>query len=327
MTDGNDQVLSVRSLSTEFDGEDGALRVVDDVAFSVGRGEILGIVGESGSGKSVTGYSIMGLVDPPGRVASGDVVLEGRRLDLTDDAAMRKVRGNAISMIFQDPMTSLHPLLTIGDQMIDAILAHRKMPKREARSLAVEALRKVGIPSPEVRVRSYPHQLSGGMRQRVAIAIASLNQPALIIADEPTTGLDVTIQAQILHEIQMLVADRGMAVIWITHDMAVVGQLADRVAVMYAGRIVEEGPTQAILDSPAHPYTIGLLGSLLGRNRGKAELPQIPGSIDNAHRLTGCRFAPRCAHARAECEARPPMVEVSPGHHSACILATEQADG
>ncbi|CAH1658909.1 ABC transporter ATP-binding protein [Chelatococcus asaccharovorans] len=316
-----DAVLSVEDLTTEFATSHGTLRAVDAVSLQVRRGEILGIVGESGSGKSVTGYSIMGLIDRPGAITGGRIMLNGVDLRQIGEEGLRQVRGHRIAMVFQDPMSSLHPMLTIGAQMVDAALAHRPIGRRQARMEARDVLARVGIPSPEERMRSYPHELSGGMRQRVSIAIALLNRPEVIIADEPTTGLDVTIQAQILYEVQKLVAETGTAVIWITHDLSIVAGLADRAAVMYAGRIVEQGTIADVIERPAHPYTAGLLASVPHRNRDMRKLPQIPGSIGNAHSIPGCRFAPRCGFVKPACEARPAFDEVAPGHRAACIVA------
>ena len=317
----DDVVLSVEGLTTEFATPRGTLRAVDAVSLRVRRGEILGIVGESGSGKSVTGYSIMGLIDRPGAITGGRIMLNGVDLRQLGEEQVRQVRGHRIAMVFQDPMSSLHPMLTIGAQMVDAALAHRPIGRRQAWQDARDALARVGIPSPEDRMRAYPHELSGGMRQRVSIAIALLNRPEVIIADEPTTGLDVTIQAQILYEVQKLVAETGTAVIWITHDLSIVAGLADRAAVMYAGRIVEEGAIADVIERPAHPYTAGLLASVPQRNRDTSKLPQIPGSIGNAHSIEGCRFAPRCGFAQPACEMRPGFDEVAPGHRAACIVA------
>lgn len=321
----DDCALLVENLATEFNMAHGRLRAVDGVSLSVRRGEILGIVGESGSGKSVTGYSIMGLIDEPGRIVDGRVVLDGIDLRQVSEKKLRQVRGNRVAMVFQDPSASLHPMLTIGAQMIDAILAHRSVRRGQARDEARDALARVGIPSPAERLKSYPHELSGGMRQRVAIAIALLNRPDVIIADEPTTGLDVTIQAQILYEVQKHVAETGTAVIWITHDLSVVAGLADRAAVMYAGRIVEEGMIADIIERPAHPYTVGLLASVPDRNRNLSRLPQISGSIGNAHELSGCRFAPRCTFATAACESLPSFENVGKNHRVACFAASRVA--
>src|SRR6478672_8928177 len=254
-------VLEVEGLRTHFFTKQGVVKAVDDVSFTVCRGEVLGLVGESGSGKSMTGYSIMGLIDPPGRIVEGAIRLNGADLRALPAEGLRRIRGNRVAMIFQDPMMTLNPVLRIDVQMTEAIAAHEKTSAAAARARARDALARVGIPSPEERLAAYPHQFSGGMRQRVAIAIALLHRPDLLIADEPTTALDVTIQAQILAEVQKLAATYGTALIWITHDLSVIAGLADDIAVMYAGRIVETGPVDAVLDHARHPYTVGLLGS------------------------------------------------------------------
>jgi peptide/nickel transport system ATP-binding protein len=301
-------VLSVEGLRTYFFTKAGVVNAVDDVSFAVGRGEVLGLVGESGSGKSMTGYSLMGLIDPPGRIVAGSIVLDGIDLRALDADAMRQMRGNRVAMIFQDPMMTHNPVLRIDVQMIEAILAHRKVGKDVARQRAREALVKVGIPSPDERLQAYPHQFSGGMRQRVAIAIALLNSPDLIIADEPTTALDVTIQGQILYEMQKLTRETGTALIWITHDLSVIAGLADRVCVMYAGRIVEQGTCVEVLGSPGHPYTRGLLDSVPANNERGERLKQIPGMTPSLLELPpGCPFRERCAHATTQCEASPEM--------------------
>lgn len=300
-------VLMVSNLKTHFETRAGVVKAVDGVSFRVGRGEVLGLVGESGSGKSVTGYSIMGLVDPPGRIVSGSIKLAGRELVGLDAAAMRSLRGKEVAMIFQDPMMTLNPVLRIDTQMTEAILAHEKVSKKAALARAQQALEKVGIPAAAERLKAYPHQFSGGMRQRVAIATALLNNPSLIIADEPTTALDVTIQSQILAEIQQLCVDTGTALIWITHDLTVVAGLAQRVAVMYAGRVVETGDVDDVLDHPIHPYTRGLLGSLPSAAVPGQPLEQIPGSTPSLGRLPpGCAFAPRCRDATDLCGQTPP---------------------
>ncbi len=302
-------VLSVSGLRTHFFTRDGVVKSVDDVTFHVNRGEVLGLVGESGSGKSVTGFSIMGLVDPPGRIVAGSIKLDGEELVGRSEEEMRAIRGRRIAMIFQDPMMTLNPVLRIDTQMIEAVQAHDAVSEKAARDRARDALARVGIPSPEERLNAYPHQFSGGMRQRVAIAIALLHAPPLIVADEPTTALDVTIQSQILAEMQQLCAETGTALIWITHDLAVVAGLADRVAVMYAGRIVEQGPVDAVLDSPLHPYTDGLMRSLPSAGIPGQRLRQIPGATPSLARLPqGCAFAPRCDRADAACLASAPAI-------------------
>jgi peptide/nickel transport system ATP-binding protein len=300
-------VLEVTDLKTHFLTRAGTVKSVDGVSFHVRRGEVLGLVGESGSGKSVTGFSVMGLIDPPGKIVSGSIKLNGRELVGLDDDEMRKVRGKSIAMIFQDPMMTLNPVLRIDTQMIEAITAHEDVDRATARARARDALGKVGIPSPDERLNSYPHQFSGGMRQRVAIAIALLHRPPVIICDEPTTALDVTIQSQILAEMQGLCAETGTALVWITHDLTVIAGLADRVAVMYAGRMVETGSVDEVLDHPIHPYTEGLLGSLPSTATPGQPLKQIPGATPSLANLpTGCAFAPRCSYADATCRASAP---------------------
>jgi peptide/nickel transport system ATP-binding protein len=300
-------VLEVTDLKTHFFTRGGIVKAVDGVTFKVDRGEVLGLVGESGSGKSVTGFSILGLIDPPGRIVSGSIKVQGVDVTGYDEAQWRTIRGRQVAMIFQDPMMTLNPVLRVDTQMIETLKAHVDVSEESARERCREALVQVGIAAPDQRLTSYPHQFSGGMRQRVAIAIALLHKPALIIADEPTTALDVTIQAQILAEVQKLAAGTGTALVWITHDLAIVSGLADRVAVMYAGRVVEEGATQDVLARPAHPYTRGLLESLPSRNPRGVPLAQIPGMTPNLLKLpAGCPFAPRCNAAEADCRIAPP---------------------
>ncbi len=316
----SEPVLSVEALHTHFFTKAGVVRSVDDVSFQVGRGEVLGIVGESGSGKSVTGFSIMGLVDPPGQVVSGSIRFGGRDLVGLPEAEMRALRGRRIAMIFQDPMMTLNPVLRIDTQMIEAITAHEQVEADTARQRSRDALGMVGIPSPEERLKAYPHQFSGGMRQRVAIAIALLHHPELIIADEPTTALDVTIQAQILYEVQRLVREQDTAMIWITHDLSVVAGLADRVCVMYAGRVVESGSVADVIDRSLHPYTHGLIGSVPSRNPRGRPLAQIPGMAPTPIDMpAGCAFRPRCPHAAEDCLAEPPNVEPGPGRTLRCF--------
>jgi peptide/nickel transport system ATP-binding protein len=302
-------VLEVTGLKTHFFTRAGTVKSVDGVSFHVDRGEVLGLVGESGSGKSVTGFSVMGLIDPPGKIVEGSIRLNGKELVGLDEEGFRKVRGREVAMIFQDPMMTLNPVLRVDTQMIEAVTAHDRVSHKAPRERARDALARVGIPSPEERLNAYPHQFSGGMRQRVAIAIALLHRPPLIICDEPTTALDVTIQSQILAEMQGLCAETGTALVWITHDLGVVAGLADRIAVMYAGRIVETGAVDAVLDTPLHPYTSGLLGSLPAEGEPGAPLRQIRGSTPSLARLPqGCAFAPRCDHAQADCLATAPEV-------------------
>jgi peptide/nickel transport system ATP-binding protein len=301
-------VLKVEDLTTEFETRRGTVKAVNGVSFSVRRGEILGLVGESGSGKSQTGYSILNLVDRPGRVTGGRIELNGQDLRRLPEEDWRHVRGKRIAMVFQDPMLTLNPVLRIDTQMIEAVKAHARVTDQRAREIARECLVKVGIPSPDERLQAYPHQFSGGMRQRVAIAIALIHQPEVIIADEPTTALDVTIQEQILYEMQQLARKSGTALVWITHDLSVVAGLADSVAVMYAGRIVEHGPAQEVLARPAHPYTVGLLSSAPARNARGAPLFQIPGAPPNLlEPPPGCAFRPRCPRAAAACDQLPPV--------------------
>jgi len=299
-------LLEVEGLRTHFHTADGVVKAVDDVSLAVERGRVLGLVGESGSGKSMTGYSILGLVDEPGRIVAGSIRLEGRELTTLDAEAWRRLRGDRVAMIFQDPMMTLNPVLRIDTQMVEAVRAHRDVSRAAALQRCREALVRVGIASPDERLRAYPHHFSGGMRQRVAIAIALVNEPALIIADEPTTALDVTIQGQILAEMQKLCAESGAGLIWITHDLSVIAGLADDVCVMYAGRIVESGPVDAILDRPLHPYTRGLLESIPSRNAPGRPLAQIPGMAPSLAALdAGCAFRTRCSRAREDCRAAP----------------------
>jgi peptide/nickel transport system ATP-binding protein len=313
-------LLAVENLRTHFFTRGGVVKAVDGVSFSVARGEVLGLVGESGSGKTVTGWSILGLIDPPGRIVDGSIKLDGEELVGAGEERLRAHRGRDVAMIFQDPMMTLNPVLRIDTQMIEAITAHEQVSHSAARERARTALEAVGIAAADERLTSYPHQLSGGMRQRVAIAIALLNGPQLLIADEPTTALDVTIQAQILAEVQALCAERGTALIWITHDLAVVDGLADRIAVMYAGRIVEQGPVGSVFAQPLHPYTHGLIGSVPShRQQPGAPLAQIPGMPPSPMALPpGCAFAPRCRRADEACAAMPAMTEHGEGRATRC---------
>jgi len=315
-----EQTLAVRDLQTHFATPDGVLRAVDGVSFEVAPGRILGLVGESGSGKSVTGFSILGLIEPPGEVVGGSVAFEGRDITRLPEREMRALRGDRIAMVFQDPMMTLNPVLTVGTHLVETLRAHRSMSRAEAGRRACEALALVGIPAPAERLDAYPHEFSGGMRQRVAIAIALLHRPALIIADEPTTALDVTIQAQILSEVQKLARSQGTAVIWISHDLAVVSALADDIAVMYAGRIVERGPAREVLASPAHPYTRGLIASVASQNQRGQRLRQIRGMPPRLLDLgAGCAFRARCDHATAACERAPAESAFAAGHHLRCF--------
>lgn len=324
-----DSLLAVEHLSTHFFTRNGVVRAVDDVSFSVARGETIGIVGESGCGKSATVLSIMKLIpNPPGRLVEGRILFSpGNGAPAVDlrtapESYMQKIRGNAISMVFQDPMTSLNPVLTIGWQLREPLQLHLNMNKREARDRSIELLKMVNIPSPENRLDDYPHQFSGGMRQRVMIAMAIACNPQLLIADEPTTALDVTIQAQILELIQQLKDELNMAVILITHDLGVVGQVCDRVIVMYAGEIVESAPVDELFENPKHPYTQGLLNSVprLGAHV-KKRIEPIEGAPPNLYALPpGCRFAPRCKHRFEMCNEDPPLKQAAANHDCACWL-------
>jgi peptide/nickel transport system ATP-binding protein len=301
-------VLQVKNLRTHFFTKAGVVKAVDDVSFSVSRGKILGLVGESGSGKSMTGYSIMGLIDAPGKIVDGKILLNGENIIGLKPQQWRGLRGNRVAMIFQDPMMTLNPVLRIDTQMIEAIQAHEKISKADARERCRAALARVGIPSPDERLNAYPHQFSGGMRQRVAIATALLNKPDVIIADEPTTALDVTIQGQILFEMQKLCRESGTALIWITHDLSVVAGLADDVAVMYAGKVVEYGSVANVLDAPLHPYTQGLLESVPSRNVKGQPLKQIPGMTPSLLKIgAGCAFRDRCKYRAVDCEGAPQL--------------------
>ena len=316
-------LLDVRGLRTHFATEDGEFAAVDGVSFTLEAGRTLGLVGESGCGKSVTSLSIMGLVpQPPGRV-EGEIFFEGEDLLRMPASEMRELRGNRLSMIFQEPMTSLNPAFTIGEQIAEAILRHRKTGRAEAKSLAVEMLERVRIPTPAQRFDDYPHRLSGGMRQRVMIAMALALSPRLLIADEPTTALDVTIQAQILDLMRTLREETGTAIILITHDLGVIAEVVDDVAVMYAGRIVERAPVSALFADPQHPYTIGLLGSIPQMHLKQERLAAIDGQVPTAMSpVQGCRFHPRCPFAVDRCrEASPPLEDIAVGHAAACWRA------
>jgi oligopeptide/dipeptide ABC transporter ATP-binding protein len=324
-----DPLLEVRSLSTSFFTEEGVIRAVENVSFEIHPGEILSLVGESGCGKSVTGLSILKLIPtPPGRIVGGEVLFEGKNLIRLEEKEMEKVRGNEIAMVFQEPMTSLNPVFTIGDQIMEAIFFHQsgstragRVDKTEARRRAIQMLSRVKIPSPESSIDAYPHQLSGGMRQRAMIAMALSCQPKLLIADEPTTALDVTIQAQILHLLKQIQREMGMAVMLITHDLGVVSEIADRVAVMYAGRMVEYGPIQALFSQMRHPYTRGLLDSIPQLEERRSRLNAVPGQVPNPTDLpAGCKFHPRCYLMIEECKREePPLFRVNGDHFSRCI--------
>ena len=311
-------LLSVRDLHVVFDTRHGPLTAIDHISLDIRPGEILGVVGESGAGKSLTGTAIIGLLDPPGRIAAGEIRMNGERIDNLSHEAMRRVRGKKIGAIFQDPLTSLHPMLSIGAQLTETIRTHFPVDAAAARATALELLKAVGIPAAETRIDHYPHQFSGGMRQRVVIALALAGKPALIVADEPTTALDVSIQAQITALLKRLCRDYGTSVMLITHDMGVIAETADRVAVMYAGRIVETGPVESVTRAPRHPYTRGLMASIPSMRTRQATLQQIDGAMPRLHAIpAGCAFNPRCARASAQCRADKPVLEVQ-SHAIAC---------
>jgi len=314
-------LLEVRHLRVEFPTRRATLVALDDVSFDIAPGEILGVVGESGAGKSLTGAAIIGLLDPPGRVASGEILLEGKRIDNLSYEAMRKLRGRHIGAIFQDPLTSLNPLYTVGRQLIETIQTHLPLSADEARTRAIRLLQETGIPAAAARIDQYPHQFSGGMRQRVVIALALAGEPKLIVADEPTTALDVSIQAQIISLLKRLCKDHGAAVMLVTHDMGVIAETCDRVAVMYAGRIVEIGPVHDVIHAPAHPYTVGLMGSIPAMDEDRERLLQIDGAMPRLNAIpTGCAFNPRCPKVFDRCRtARPELLAVA-ATRAACWL-------
>lgn len=318
-----DTVLDVRDLRVEFPTRTGVLTALDGVSLSINRGEILGVVGESGAGKSMTGLAILGLLEPPGRITGGEIRLSGDRIDTLSDREMEEVRGGRIGAIFQDPLTSLNPLFRIGDQLVETIRLHTDLSKDQARARALSLLREVGIPAPENRIDAYPHQFSGGMRQRVVIALALCAEPELIVADEPTTALDVSIQAQITALLRQLCRERGTAVMLVTHDMGVIAETADRVAVMYAGRIAEMGSVDDVVRRPRHPYTEGLMASIPTMHGDVEELRMIPGAMPRLDAIPeGCAFNPRCAHAGPRCRREVPRID---GPGAACWLALEGA--
>jgi peptide/nickel transport system ATP-binding protein len=301
-----DPVLSIRDLSVEIPTRHGIVRPVDGVSYDIAAGEILGVVGESGAGKSMAGNAVIGLLNPPAHISKGEIWLNGKRIDHLTGDAMRRLRGKEIGMVFQDPLTSLNPLLRIGDQLTETMLTHLPISRSEAEKRAVAALEEVGIPGAAERVNSYPHEFSGGMRQRVVIALALCAEPSLIIADEPTTALDVSVQAQIIALLRRLCRDRGTAVMLITHDMGVIAEATDRVAVMYAGRLAELGPVRDVLTHPQHPYTHGLMASTPLASQGKSRLHQIPGAMPRLDAVPdGCAFNPRCPHATDKCRQSP----------------------
>jgi peptide/nickel transport system ATP-binding protein len=314
-------LLEVRNLRIEFPTRRGTLLAVDDISFSIAPGEVLGVVGESGAGKSLTGAAVIGLLEPPGRIAHGEVKLAGLRIDNLPPDEMRKVRGREIGAIFQDPLTSLNPLYTVGRQLTETITTHLHMSQQQARSRAVELLAATGIPAPERRVDHYPHQFSGGMRQRVVIALALAAEPKLVIADEPTTALDVSIQAQIIQLLKTLCREKRTAVMLITHDMGVIAETADRVAVMYAGRIAEIGPVAEVIHRPQHPYTVGLMGSIPSMEHEIERLTQIEGSMPRLTEIpSGCAFHPRCDRAFARCSRERPELMPAGTSLASCWL-------
>ncbi len=315
-------LLQVDRLRVEFPARQRTLVAVDDVSLSIDAGEVLGVVGESGAGKSVTGAAIIGLIEPPGRIAGGEIRFAGRRIDCLPDDAKRHIRGREIGSVFQDPLTSLNPLFTVGQQLVETILAHSDRTAADARRHALRLLEEVGIPAPAQRIDAYPHEFSGGMRQRVVIALAICAAPRLIIADEPTTALDVSIQSQIIALLKRLCREHGTAIMLITHDMGVIAETADRVAVMYAGRIVEVGPVRQILRSPNHPYTQGLMESIPRLGSDSARLAQIDGAMPRLHEIpVGCAFHPRCPDASERCrETRPALRMVADSASVACLL-------
>ena len=318
-------LLEVRDLRVEFPTRRGTLVAVDGVSFAIGPGEVLGVVGESGAGKSLTGMAVIGLLEPPGRIGAGEILLEGRRIDRLPPEEMRRLRGRRIGAIFQDPLTSLNPLYTVGEQLVETILTHLELDRAQARRRALQLLDEVGIPAPEARFGHYPHQFSGGMRQRVVIALAIAAEPRLIVADEPTTALDVSIQAQIIALLKHLAREHGTAVMLITHDMGVIAETAHRVAVMYAGRIAEIGPVREVLQAPRHPYTVGLMGSIprLGAGAGKrhARLAQIEGAMPRLNAIPpGCAFHPRCPRRFERCSAERPELLAADNARASCWL-------
>ncbi|MDI4632711.1 ABC transporter ATP-binding protein [Pelomonas sp. V22] len=317
-------LLEVQGLRVEFPTRHGTLLALDNVSFDIAPGEVLGVVGESGAGKSVTGAAIIGLLDPPGRIAGGEIRLAGRRIDNLPPEQMRQVRGREVGAIFQDPLTSLNPLYTVGRQLIETIEAHLPLSRSEARERAIDLLRQTGIPAPEARIDQYPHQFSGGMRQRVVIALALAANPKLIVADEPTTALDVSIQAQIIGLLKTLCKEQGAAVMLVTHDMGVIAETCDRVAVMYAGRVAEIGPVQSVIHQPAHPYTAGLMGAIPAMDEDRERLLQIDGAMPRLNAIpSGCAFHPRCERAMPQCHEQRPELMLSGNSRAACWLHAE----
>ncbi len=315
-------LLSVRDLVVEFPTRRGTLRALDKVSFDIAEGEVLGMVGESGAGKSLTGAAIIGLLEPPGRVASGEIWLRGERIDTLSREKMRRIRGRRIGMVFQDPLTSLNPLYTVAQQLIETIRTHMDVSEKEARKRAVALLDRVGIPAAARRIDDYPHHFSGGMRQRVVIALALAAEPELVLADEPTTALDVSVQAQIIDVLKEICAERGASVMLITHDMGVIAETADRVAVLYAGRLAEIGPVRDVIQAAEHPYTVGLMGSIPTLTQEAARLTQIPGSMPRLNAIPqGCAFNPRCTRVFDKCRIeRPDLIARPGGRQVSCWL-------
>ncbi|MGB3067657.1 MAG: ABC transporter ATP-binding protein [Ottowia sp.] len=317
-------LLEVKNLTVEFPGRRGTLRALDDVSFHIAPGEILGVVGESGAGKSLTGASIIGLLEPPGRVAGGQILLEGQRIDNLSQDAMRHIRGRKIGAIFQDPLTSLNPLYSIGRQLVETIQTHLPVSRQEARQRAINLLKDTGIPAAEQRIDHYPHQFSGGMRQRVVIALALAAEPKLIVADEPTTALDVSIQAQIIGLLKRVCEERGAAVMLITHDMGVIAETCDRVAVMYAGRVAEIGPVHEVINHPAHPYSEGLMAAIPDITEDRERLNQIDGAMPRLNAIpSGCAFNPRCPKVFERCRTERPDLMAARATQAACWLHAE----
>lgn len=314
-------LLEVRHLRVEFPSRRGTLLALDDISFDIAPGEILGVVGESGAGKSLTGAAIIGLLDPPGRIASGEILLQGQRIDNLPYEQMRKIRGRQIGAIFQDPLTSLNPLYTVGQQLIETIITHLDLSQAQARQRAIELLAQTGIPAPEARIDQYPHQFSGGMRQRVVIALALAASPKLIVADEPTTALDVSIQAQIIALLKRVCKEQGAAVMLVTHDMGVIAETCDRVAVLYAGRVVEIGPVAEVIHHPAHPYTAGLMGAIPAMDEDRERLLQIDGAMPRLNAIpAGCAYNPRCPQVFERCRSERPDLRPAGLTQAACWL-------
>jgi len=320
----SEPILSVRNLKVDFATRRGVLHAIDDISFEIARGEVLGVVGESGAGKSVTGAAIIGLIDPPGRITGGEIRLSGMRIDNLAAEDMRRIRGKRIGVVFQDPLTSLNPLYRVGEQLVETITTHMALSPQAARKRAIDLLAEVGIPAPDKRIDGYPHEFSGGMRQRVVIALAIAAAPELIIADEPTTALDVSIQAQIIALIKKLGREHGTAVMLVTHDMGVIAEIADRVAVMYSGRIAEIGPVREVVHHPLHPYARGLMGAIPTLDTTVSRLVQIPGAMPRLSAIPrGCAFNPRCANAFDRCRIERPEPMPGKGRQVACHLYDE----